>query len=309
MREVDLVKSAKLIQEEYHNQKYAGNYCEEMEEGTPPIRRTTRSQILELDRLAKNIPSPNNNELYVSGRNATLRASFACVDQEDHMDNFKEKDSSILLNVPSKKTKSKADLDNQIGKKDITAFVAEIIDRHIPCILIAPAQPTVKLTIFYHANAEDIGQAYEFCKSLNQKLDVSQTDADVLPSRRISRLRHLPRLSRGRGDLERPRTDLVVRYQSDELPAQRHPRDGQVYRIWTSLSLRHYVRVRSSRTHLSVHLHQSSRRTQLRKHRCETAVPEVRQPLEDRQDQVSVSLHPRQRRHPHPLPALEGSLQ
>lgn len=176
IREVDLVKRARLVQEEYYNLKYAGNYSEDMEEGTPPVRRTSRAQISQTDHLTKGVPAPNSTELFVSGRNAPLRASFVCLETEEASEGFSEKDSSILLTMPSKKTKSKADLDRQIGKKEITEFVAQMIDRHIPCLLIAPAQPTVKLTIFFHANAEDIGQAYDFCKSLNQKLDVPQSD-------------------------------------------------------------------------------------------------------------------------------------
>ena len=37
---------------------------------------------------------------------------------------------------------------------------------------MCPDEHCAKLVIFYHANAEDIGLAYEFCQDLYKKLEV-----------------------------------------------------------------------------------------------------------------------------------------
>ncbi len=56
--------------------------------------------------------------------------------------------------------------------KDFDEFVDRLVDRYIPCILFAPRSRCSKLLIFYHANAEDIGLALEFCEDINKKLEV-----------------------------------------------------------------------------------------------------------------------------------------
>ena len=69
--------------------------------------------------------------------------------------------------------KFKAEKDKTEGSpKFLKEIFEEMIDRYIPCLLLAPSQPTAKVTVFYHANAEDIGQTLEFCEGLNEKLDV-----------------------------------------------------------------------------------------------------------------------------------------
>lgn len=55
--------------------------------------------------------------------------------------------------------------------KEFDLFVDNLVERHIPCLLIAPRQPSCKLMIFYHANAEDIGQAFTFCQDINEKME------------------------------------------------------------------------------------------------------------------------------------------
>ena len=56
--------------------------------------------------------------------------------------------------------------------KHFEELVENMTERYIPAILIAPTSPCTKILVFYHANAEDIGQAYSFCKDLNEKLEV-----------------------------------------------------------------------------------------------------------------------------------------
>lgn len=56
--------------------------------------------------------------------------------------------------------------------RDFEALFENLIDHYIPAILIAPSTPCAKIIIFFHANAEDIGQSYSFCKDINEKLEV-----------------------------------------------------------------------------------------------------------------------------------------
>ena len=57
--------------------------------------------------------------------------------------------------------------------RDFEALFENMIDHYIPAILIAPSTPCAKIIIFFHANAEDIGQTYSFCKDINEKLEVT----------------------------------------------------------------------------------------------------------------------------------------
>lgn len=50
-------------------------------------------------------------------------------------------------------------------------FFAELVDHYIPCLLVYPTIECSKILVFFHANAEDIGQSYSFCKDVNEKLD------------------------------------------------------------------------------------------------------------------------------------------
>lgn len=70
----------------------------------------------------------------------------------------------------SKPTVSSLDVHNP---KAVDEILNSLIDHYIPAMLIPPTRHCSKLLIFYHANAEDIGQAYQFCSEINQKMDVS----------------------------------------------------------------------------------------------------------------------------------------
>ena len=50
-------------------------------------------------------------------------------------------------------------------------FVDLYVDGYIPCILIPPHRFSSKLIIYFHANAEDIGQSYPLCSEINDHLD------------------------------------------------------------------------------------------------------------------------------------------
>lgn len=50
-------------------------------------------------------------------------------------------------------------------------FVEIYIRDYIPCILIPPHFPSSKIIVYFHANAEDIGQSYPLCSEINDDLD------------------------------------------------------------------------------------------------------------------------------------------
>ena len=51
-------------------------------------------------------------------------------------------------------------------------FVDMYIDHYVPSMLISPANSSDKILLYFHANAEDIGQAYMFCSQMKKKLNV-----------------------------------------------------------------------------------------------------------------------------------------
>lgn len=66
--------------------------------------------------------------------------------------------------------------------RDFEALVENMTERYIPAMLIAPSTPCAKIIVFFHANAEDIGQAYSFCKDINEKLEVGIHDTSATSS-------------------------------------------------------------------------------------------------------------------------------
>ena len=60
--------------------------------------------------------------------------------------------------------------------KDFEDLISNMTERYIPAILMAPSTPCAKIVVFYHANAEDIGQSYSFCKDINEKLEVGRSN-------------------------------------------------------------------------------------------------------------------------------------
>lgn len=55
--------------------------------------------------------------------------------------------------------------------REYELFFAQLVDHYIPCIMLYPTIECSKILVFYHANAEDIGQSHAFCKDVNEKLD------------------------------------------------------------------------------------------------------------------------------------------
>lgn len=51
-------------------------------------------------------------------------------------------------------------------------FVDMYIDHYVPSMLISPANSSDKILLYFHANAEDIGQAYMFCSQMKKKLNM-----------------------------------------------------------------------------------------------------------------------------------------
>lgn len=62
--------------------------------------------------------------------------------------------------------------DKKADPSSFDSFTDRLVQRHIPGILLAPETFCNKLVLFYHANAEDIGQSVQFCKEINSKFEV-----------------------------------------------------------------------------------------------------------------------------------------
>ncbi len=60
---------------------------------------------------------------------------------------------------------------NQLPELNNKIF-EELVDRHVPCLLLTPLKATNRIVVFYHANAEDLADARYFCQRLNLLLDV-----------------------------------------------------------------------------------------------------------------------------------------
>jgi fermentation-respiration switch protein FrsA (DUF1100 family) len=58
----------------------------------------------------------------------------------------------------------------------IDHFCDSLVERYVPALLLVPEIRSHKLIIYFHANAEDVGQAETLCRSLNSKLEVAAAD-------------------------------------------------------------------------------------------------------------------------------------
>lgn len=80
------------------------------------------------------------------------------------------------------------------GGKEYDEFVDSMIDHYIPCMLIPPkklSESTNSVIIYYHANAEDIGQAHDLCYEMNETLNVRSCHLELYPFGGIPRVRNL----------------------------------------------------------------------------------------------------------------------
>lgn len=53
---------------------------------------------------------------------------------------------------------------------EVDEWVELFIDHYIPCFLLLTSEPSDKILIYFHANAEDIGQSLPFCHELQDEL-------------------------------------------------------------------------------------------------------------------------------------------
>lgn len=72
-----------------------------------------------------------------------------------------------------KNCKNLGRFDMYVPPETFDEFYDHYIERYISAILIAPEMKCHKIVVYFHANAEDAGQAVPFCNEINSKLDVS----------------------------------------------------------------------------------------------------------------------------------------
>lgn len=122
-------------------------------------------------KLKTDFSATKNLELsQVATHHQTTKSSFVAQKCRSEVPDLDE--NTGIMSIKTLKTKPSSMNKEHNNPREFDAFVENMTERYIPGILIAPSTPCVKIVIFYHANAEDIGQAYSFCKDINDKLEV-----------------------------------------------------------------------------------------------------------------------------------------
>lgn len=200
--EQDLEKNREIVMDHYHYTKSGADFTVDMHEKHPMADAVRAPPVLKTHYIATKTLDMGKNGLHSSFVAPSLAESFhkdglkseltvkKIIDTKVHQ---KADISSIDLNDTEEGSTAESGNEPRINKikkscakpifqdiegktpKQYDDFVNNLIDHYIPSILIAPTNPCAKLLIFYHANAEDIGQAYGFCKEVNDKLEVNST--------------------------------------------------------------------------------------------------------------------------------------
>ena len=63
------------------------------------------------------------------------------------------------------------------SKKD--SIASEIVERHIPCLLLRPVVPSSKIIIHFHGNGEDLNMSYELLAHLTNHLNVKKPECII----------------------------------------------------------------------------------------------------------------------------------
>lgn len=168
MTEEEVLENKKSIANHYHFPTISTDFTQDMHEKHNPIFPKTEEGKLQTSFSAtKNLDMTQSpKQAPTSHRNLTTVTSFS--EFQETADNPGVKSIKKMTTKPSSMNK---DLKNP---REFESFVENLTDRYIPAILIAPSTSCAKIVVFYHANAEDIGQAYSFCKDVNDKLEVDR---------------------------------------------------------------------------------------------------------------------------------------
>lgn len=192
--ENELAKNREIVMDHYHYTKSGADFTMDMHEKhpmnelpvqAPPVLRAHYNASKDLDMTTG---SPKNLPKQPSFTNDAIDCTSDPRKDNHPVDSIREKDKDDLLDTDESNSgtgsgagihKIRASCNKPIfqeidckNPREFDDFVNNLVDRYIPGILIAPSNQCAKLLIFYHANAEDIGQAYSFCKEVNEKLEV-----------------------------------------------------------------------------------------------------------------------------------------
>lgn len=162
-----LTSNKKKISAFYHYCTNGSDFTHDMHEKHYPISPIKSTMNLKMDFVAtKNLELSQMPTHHQTNRSSFERQAFEneMLDIEEH---------SGIKNIKTSKPKPSSVNKEIKNPREFDSFVDNMTDRYIPAILMAPSTPCAKIVVFYHANAEDIGQAYSFCKDINDKLEVS----------------------------------------------------------------------------------------------------------------------------------------
>lgn len=163
--ESEVYNLRKKIADYYHYSDVGADFTMDMQEKPNSVRQINVLGPKTEFSATKNLNSP------VLSSHKSFRSM---VTKENLHDSPTADDHPGIQSIKILRTKPSSTANKEVtNPRDFEAFVDNITDRYIPAILIAPTTPCAKIVIFYHANAEDIGQAYSFCKEVNDKLEVS----------------------------------------------------------------------------------------------------------------------------------------
>lgn len=166
MTESALLTNKKRISEYYHFSQSGSDFTYDMHEKHQPI-----SVAKSVGPLKTEFSATKNLDMGQSPTQHTIKTIKSPINS-CYVDIPASEDHPGIKNIKSMQTKPSSVNKELKNPREFEAFVDNLTDRYIPAILIAPNTPCAKIVVFYHANAEDIGQAYSFCKDINDKLEV-----------------------------------------------------------------------------------------------------------------------------------------
>lgn len=203
--EADMHTLKKKISDFYHYSQSGADFTHDMHEKANSIKPVALGPLKAEFSATKNLNTSPGRSSFKSMRSMVTKENLQdpTGDDEDHPG---------VRTIKMLKTKSSTVNKELKNPREFEAFVDNITDRYIPAILIAPTTPCAKLVIFYHANAEDIGQSQSFCKDINDKLEVKFSQLVLLFDSRISRLFDIPWRSLRKIDHRRYRACLELCY-------------------------------------------------------------------------------------------------
>lgn len=171
--ESEVFSLKKKISDYYHYSQSGADFTHDMHEKANAIKPVALGPLKAEFSATKN--------LNASPGRSSFKSMRSMVTIENMHDQAGEEDDHPGVRTIKKLQTKPSSVNKELkNPREFESFVDNITDRYIPAILIAPTTPCAKLVIFYHANAEDIGQSYSFCKDINDKLEVIRLSSVLL---------------------------------------------------------------------------------------------------------------------------------